>query len=132
MLPSDSTALARSATGDGSLLTTAYRSGSSIEPSTARVSVLLPLCEMPMIGCCDVGNGSGWSPAPSRHEWMPRLRSSHTGAHAAARLAPMPTKTGPGPAKRPADCCARTSPEIVAIAVSSASACVARALAKVM
>ncbi len=59
MLPRSMTVLATSAIGDGAVLTTAYRSSSSTDSSTARVSALRPLCETPTTGWRLRGNGSG-------------------------------------------------------------------------
>lgn len=124
-----STPVAMSAIGEGVMLTTACRRDGSTDSSTASVSELRPLCETPNTGCRLAGNGSGWSPAPSRQECTPRLRSDHTGAQAAARLAPIPTNTGPGPVSSPAVASEATDGASRAIAASSSSAWVARAVA---
>src|SRR5437879_6478196 len=79
MLPRSSSPVAVSEIGDGTTLTTALRRAGSTASRTASVSELRPLCETPNTGWVLAGNGSGWSPAPSRQEGMPRRRSSATG-----------------------------------------------------
>ena len=54
------------------------------------------------------------------------------GAQAAAKLAPMATKTGPGPRNQPSACLAATSVLNRRSAPSSTPTCCARAAAKVM
>ena len=50
---------ARSAIGEGVTFDTAKRRFGSIARSTASVSALRPLCDTPMIGCCEAGIGQG-------------------------------------------------------------------------